>query len=90
MTNEKKTHRVSHTSRPAEPWGQLGAIGRVLRVTPSGRMIPAQAYIEWVVDESFTYHTWERCKELRLFGEYSWAQVMEDTRHRKYDDGGIW
>lgn len=78
--NEKRTHRVSHHSRPAEPWGHPGAIGRVLRVTPSGRMIPAQAYIEWGNDETGYYHTWEHCKDMSLFGDATWSQAMADTR----------
>lgn len=55
--------RVRHLARPAEPYGAIGAYGKVIRVTPSGGYIPAQAFVQW---DGFT--TWERLTDLARLG----------------------
>lgn len=51
--------RCRHRSSPAEPFGRDGQHGLVLRVTPAGPSIPAQAFVEW---DGFS--TWERLSDL--------------------------
>lgn len=51
--------KCRHRSKPAEPFGKEGQYGFIHRITPAGRHIPAQAFVEW---EDF--HTWEKLSDL--------------------------
>lgn len=51
--------KVKHVTKPSEPFGEVGAVGHVVRVTPAARQIPAQAYIAW--DD---FYTWEKLTDL--------------------------
>lgn len=67
--------KVKHRSRPSEPFGQVGAHGKItrtgpdgpLRVTPAYRGIPAQAHVEWLYGDS-VFHTWEALSDLIQIG----------------------
>lgn len=58
------SEKVKHRTKPSEPWGQPGAIGKVTRVTPAYRSIPAMAHVEWD-----GYSTWERLADLVEIGK---------------------
>ena len=68
--------RVKHRGKPAEPFGQVGAHGRIvrtredgpLRITPAYRQIPAQAYVQWGTEETGVFHTWEKLSDLIELG----------------------
>lgn len=73
MSNDNK---VRHVSKPAEPFAQQGAYGRItrtredgpLRITPAARDIPAMAHVEWGEGpDAFT--TWERLSDLVRLGK---------------------
>lgn len=74
---EKKTFKVTHRDRPAEPWALPNMVGRVTRVTPSGRSAPAQAHVDW--DD---FCTWEKCADLTLSGDASWQEVRKVLRNK--------
>ncbi|AEJ92227.1 hypothetical protein SEA_YEET_164 [Mycobacterium phage Yeet] len=65
MSNDK----VRHRGKPAEPFAEVGAHGRItrtkedgrLRITPKGHGLPAMAYVSWKDGEFFT---WERLADL--------------------------
>lgn len=66
------TERVRHRSKPAEPFAQPGAHGRItrtrdegpLRITPARRGIPAMAHVQWGDEERGVFHTWEKLSDL--------------------------
>lgn len=53
--NDKVRHRI----KPSEPFAVPGQYGHILRVTPSYRTVPAQAYINWG-----DFFTWEKLSDL--------------------------
>lgn len=69
--------RVKHRGKPAEPFAQAGAQGRItrtaedgrLRITPAYRGSPAMAHCEWEHEVHGTFHTWERLQDLQVLGK---------------------
>ena len=69
--------RVKHRGKPAEPFAQAGAQGRItrtaedgrLRITPGRRGLPGMAFVEWEHEVHGTFHTWERVADLQFLGK---------------------
>lgn len=64
--------KVKHRSKPAEPWGEVGAYGQITetldgkpRITPAYRQIPAAAHVAWGEGDQ-VWHTWERLADLQI------------------------
>ena len=58
--------RVKHLAKPGEPYASAGSHGVVVRVTPTGKGIPAMAYVAWSDEKHGEYWTWERQSDLTL------------------------
>ncbi|MBF4194624.1 hypothetical protein [Mycolicibacterium phlei] len=65
------SEKVRHRTKPAEPFAQPNAFGRItrtredgpLRITPAAKGVPAQAYVAWERGDE-VFYTWERLSDL--------------------------